>query len=147
MSDRWGRVKTMAVTLLVHSAFTGLSGIAQTWLGLRFTGFLSGSVSAVCSAPPRRSWRRASRPHSRYGARRTQALSALGNILGSLISLRIQPGADDLLWDYSGWRVLFFVGILPSVLVVPMLPTLREPEVWRRAKAKQVARRARTSDR
>ena len=81
-------------------------------------------------------------PHSRYGARRTQALSALGNILGSLISLRIQPGADDLLWDYSGWRVLFFVGILPSVLVVPMLLTLREPGSGGVLKRKQVARRA-----
>ncbi|MFM9030348.1 MAG: MFS transporter, partial [Opitutaceae bacterium] len=30
MSDRLGRVKTMAVTLLVYSGFTGLSGIAKT---------------------------------------------------------------------------------------------------------------------
>ena len=99
-------------------------------------------MSAVCSAPPRRSWRERPGPHSRYGARRTQALSALGNILGSLISLRIQPGADDLLWDYSGWRVLFFVGILPSVLVVPMLLTLREPGSGGVLKREQVARRA-----
>ena len=42
MSDRWGRVKTMAVTLLVYSAFTGLSGIAQTWLGFTIYRFLVG---------------------------------------------------------------------------------------------------------
>jgi hypothetical protein len=36
---------------------------------------------------------------------------------------------------YSGWRVLFFVGILPAVLSVPILCFLREPEKWRAAKA------------
>ena len=65
-----------------------------------------------------------------------QALSAMGNIVGSLISLKIQPGATDLLWGYSGWRLLFFVGILPSLLVVPIIFVLREPEPWRRAKTK-----------
>src|SRR6266581_3943118 len=30
MSDRLGRVKTMVITLLVYSGFTGLSGISQT---------------------------------------------------------------------------------------------------------------------
>jgi hypothetical protein len=54
--------------------------------------------------------------------------------VGSLISLKIQPGATDLLWGYSGWRLLFFVGILPSLLVVPIIFILREPEPWRRAK-------------
>jgi MFS family permease len=136
MSDRWGRVKTMAVTLLVYSAFTGLSGIAQTWLdftiyrflvGLGVGGMFGAATTLVAESVP---------GHIRAMALGAlQALSALGNILGSLISLRIQPGADNLLWDYSGWRVLFFVGILPSVLVVPMLLMLREPEVWRRAKA------------
>src|SRR5580765_2416723 len=39
MSDRLGRVKTMVVTLLVYSGFTGLSGLAQTvpqFLAFRF---------------------------------------------------------------------------------------------------------------
>ena len=71
-----------------------------------------------------------------------QALSALGNIIGSLISLNVQPGAHDLLWGYSGWRVLFFVGILPALLVVPIVLFLREPEAWRRAKAEAGAQRA-----
>jgi MFS family permease len=64
-----------------------------------------------------------------------QALSALGNIVGSLISLGITPGATDVLWGLSGWRVLFFVGILPALLVVPIVLVLREPEAWKRAKA------------
>src|SRR3954469_15138651 len=32
LSDKLGRVKTMVVTLLIYSGFTGLSGCAQGWL-------------------------------------------------------------------------------------------------------------------
>ena len=64
-----------------------------------------------------------------------QALSALGNVLGSQITLHVQPGATDLFGHTSGWRVLFFVGILPALLVVPTIFILREPEAWKIAKA------------
>ena len=46
------------------------------------------------------------------------------------------PGATDLLWGYSGWRVLFFVGILPALLVVPIVFVLKEPEAWLRPRPK-----------
>ena len=82
-----------------------------------------------------------------------QALSALGNIIGSLISLQIPPGADGpFVGGYSGWRVLFFVGILPALLVVPIIFILKEPESWlaregsregrRRSQARRIAARA-----
>jgi len=64
-----------------------------------------------------------------------QTLSATGNILGSTISYWIQPGAQDLLFGYNGWRILFFVGILPALLVIPIVTILREPEAWKKAKA------------
>ena len=34
----------------------------------------------------------------------------------------------------SGWRALFFVGILPALLIVPMIIFLREPAAWKQAK-------------
>jgi predicted MFS family arabinose efflux permease len=135
MSDRWGRVKTMVATLLVYSGFTGLSGLSQTWVdftiyrflvGLGVGGMFGAATTLVAESVPGR---------VRAVALGTlQALSALGNIIGSLISLQIQPGAADLLWGYSGWRLLFFVGILPSLLIVPIVFVLREPEAWKRAK-------------
>ncbi|HRZ93490.1 MAG TPA: MFS transporter, partial [Candidatus Paceibacterota bacterium] len=64
-----------------------------------------------------------------------QALSATGNIMGSIISTQIPPSAVNLVGDYSGWRLLFFVGIIPSLLVIPILFILREPEAWKQAKA------------
>jgi MFS family permease len=136
MSDRWGRVKTMIATLLVYSGFTGLSGLSTNWVdftiyrflvGLGVGGMFGAATTLVAESVPGRVRAVA------LGA--LQALSALGNIIGSLVSLQIQPGATDLMWGYSGWRFLFFVGILPSLLIVPIVFVLREPEAWKRAKA------------
>jgi MFS family permease len=72
-----------------------------------------------------------------------QALSATGNIIGSLISLQVQPGAQAVWGQYSGWRVLFFVGILPALLVIPIVFVLKEPQAWLTARA-EAERGART---
>lgn len=135
LSDRWGRVKTMMATLLVYSGFTGLSGLSQSWVdfiayrflvGLGIGGMFGAATTLVAESVPGRVRAVA------LGA--LQALSAVGNIIGSLVSLQVQPGATNFLWGMSGWRILFFVGILPSLLVVPIMLALREPEAWRRAK-------------
>src|SRR5207302_3433019 len=42
MSDKIGRVKTMVVTLLVYSGFTGLSGLAHNWTEFITYRFLVG---------------------------------------------------------------------------------------------------------
>jgi MFS family permease len=136
MSDRIGRVKTMVATLLVYSGFTGLSGFAQTWVdftvyrflvGLGVGGMFGAATTLVAESVP---------GHFRAMALGSlQALSAMGNIIGSLISLQIPPGAESLIGGYAGWRVLFFVGILPSLLVVPIIFVLKEPQSWLKAKA------------
>src|SRR6266446_9202784 len=55
-----------------------------------------------------------------------------------------RDGRQRHVWvHYSGWRVLFFVGILPALLVVPTIFILREPEAWRLAKAEAAAGRGR----
>ncbi|MBM3891396.1 MAG: MFS transporter, partial [Verrucomicrobia bacterium] len=64
------------------------------------------------------------------------ALSAAGNIIGSLLSTQIRPGQADFLWGMAGWRIIFFVGILPAILVVPIILVLREPERWKEARRK-----------
>ncbi|MEK7686221.1 MAG: MFS transporter [Verrucomicrobiota bacterium] len=135
LSDKWGRVKTMVATLLVYSGFTGLSGFAQSWqdftayrflVGLGVGGMFGAATTLVAESVP---------GHIRSVALGSlQALSATGNILGSLISLQIPPGAEHFLGNFAGWRVLFFVGILPSILVVPILFVLREPAAWKKAK-------------
>jgi MFS family permease len=136
MSDKWGRVKTMLVTLIVYSGFTGLCGVAQSWVdftiyrflvGLGVGGMFGAATTLVAESVP---------GHFRSVALGSlQALSATGNIIGSLLSVAIPPGAAGLWGDYAGWRVLFFVSILPSLLAVPIIFVLKEPEPWRQAKA------------
>src|SRR5437763_16058791 len=42
MADRWGRRRTMAVTILIYSAFTGLTALAENWWQLTLLRFLVG---------------------------------------------------------------------------------------------------------
>jgi MFS family permease len=140
LSDRAGRVKTMVVTLLTYSIFTGLSGVATSWIdftayrflaGLGVGGMFGAATTLVAESVPG-----GFRPLA-LGA--LQILAAFGNMGGSLISLGIQPGAESSLFGFAGWRVLFFVGILPALLVVPIVFLLREPESWLALKRKQGA--------
>jgi MFS family permease len=135
MSDRMGRVKTMGATLLVYSGFTGLCGIATSGpefltyrflTGLGVGGMFGAATTLVAESVPARLRAQA------LGA--LQALSAVGNIIGSLMSTQIQPGRSEAMFGMSGWRVLFFVGVLPAILVVPMMLKLREPESWLKAR-------------
>jgi MFS family permease len=136
MSDKWGRVKTMVATLLVYSGFTGLCGMAQGWLDFVFYRFLVGlgvggmfgaATTLVAESVPGR--------FRTVALGSLQALSALGNMLGATLSLRINPGQENFLGSFAGWRVLFFVGILPAILVVPIMLVLKEPDPWKKAKA------------
>ncbi|NQU23127.1 MAG: MFS transporter [Candidatus Nealsonbacteria bacterium] len=136
-SDRLGRVKTMVITLLIYSGFTGLSGMSRTGtefiiyrflVGLGVGGMFGAATTLVAESVPSR--------FRVLALGSLQALSAMGNIIGSLLSIWIQPGKDNFIGNYSGWRVIFFVGILPAILVIPIMLILREPEVWKEAKRK-----------
>lgn len=136
MSDKLGRVKTMVATLLIYSGCTGLSGIAQSpnefivyrfMVGLGVGGMFGAATTLVAESVPT--------GFRSLALGSLQALSATGNIAGGLLAAYvIQPGATDVWNGMSGWRVIFFVGVLPAVLVIPIIFILREPEAWKRAK-------------
>jgi MFS family permease len=141
MSDKWGRVKTMIATLLVYSGFTGLSGLAQSWIDFTIFRFLVGlGVGGMFGAATTLVAESVPGGFRALALGSLQALSATGNLTATLISLRIPPGAErvvlgDFVFNHSGWRLLFFVGIVPSILAVPIMIYLREPEAWKKAKA------------
>ncbi len=140
MSDRIGRVKTMVVTLLIYSGFTGLSGLATSWVDFTFYRFLVGlGVGGMFGAATTLVAESVPGKFRALALGSLQALSAMGNIMGSLISLWIPPGAQGYAAGYSGWRVLFFVGILPALMVVPTIFVLKEPDSWLKAKADAAA--------
>ncbi|HVT46464.1 MAG TPA: MFS transporter [Vicinamibacterales bacterium] len=146
MSDKVGRVKTMVATLIVYAGFTGLSGLAHTWteftiyrflVGLGIGGMFGAATALVAESVP---------THFRAVALGLlQALSALGNIVGSLVTLWVPPGTEGFLGSYAGWRVLFFIGILPALLIAPIVFVLKEPASWLQARAEAAAGHARKS--
>jgi MFS family permease len=136
MSDKCGRVKAMVATLLAYTIFAGLSGLARNgteFLIYRFlcglgVGGMFGSATTLLaeSVTPR---------FRTIALGMMQSLSAIGNILASGVSIGIVLGKENFWGHWSGWQVLFFVGVLPIVLVVPIIAILKEPEPWKKAKA------------
>ncbi|PWU10924.1 MAG: hypothetical protein C5B50_24465 [Verrucomicrobia bacterium] len=136
VSDRYGRVKAMLITLVTYTIFSGLAGFARSvgeFLVLRFLfgvgvgGMFGAATTLIAESVPRRF------RTSALGA--MQALSATGNILASALSLQIIPGQDNFWGHFSGWQVLSFASVVPLLLAVPVALILREPESWRKAKA------------
>jgi MFS family permease len=128
MGDRWGRARTMMVTILVYSIFTGLTALSVYWWDYTIYRFLTGmgvggefaaGASLLAEAMPARA--------RTYALGMLQALSAVGNITGSLLSL------------FFSWRALFVVGIVPAVLVFFVMRYLKEPVTWQQAKRREVA--------
>ena len=132
MGDRWGRAKTMALTILVYATCTGLSGLAQSWGYFAVFRFLAGAgvggefavgAALVAEVMPDKA-----RPHA-LGS--LQALSAVGNILAATSLGLVVPDAR-LGW---GWRGLYYLGALPALVAVFVFWRLREPEKWVAARA------------
>jgi MFS family permease len=142
MGDRYGRVKTLMLTILLYAAFTGLSALSRSTTDFYIYRFLTGlGVGGVFAAaatlladtmPPN------ARP---YALGVYQASSALGNCLAALISmwfgaLQEQGAFADVVLagvPMSQWRLMFVIGILPGLLVVFIQLRLKEPEKWRQA--------------
>jgi MFS family permease len=136
MSDRYGRVKAMVTTLLGYTVFSAVSGFAHSTFdflvyrflfGLGVGGMFGAATTLVAESVPR---------HVRTLALGSmQALSALGNMAASALSLKIIPGQENFWGHFSGWQVLFFAGVFPAIFAVPMVLILKEPEPWKKAKA------------
>src|SRR6266496_6434633 len=132
LGDKWGRARTMALTILVYAACTGLSGFARSWGQFALFRFLTGAgvggefavgAALIAEVMPDKA-----RPHA-LGL--LQALSAIGNILAA-VSLGVVVPGDRLGW---GWRGLYYLGALPALVAVFVFWRLKEPERWVIAKA------------
>jgi MFS family permease len=134
MADRWGRRRTMAVTILMYSVFTGLTALAQTWWHLAALRFLVGmgvggewAVAAAVVAevfPPR------ARPAA---SGIFHASSVLGTYLAVLAGLFVVSADKE-----NGWRYGFLLGVLPALLIFWVRASMKEPQSWQAAR--QLAR-------
>jgi MFS family permease len=139
MGDRIGRAKTMLLTILLYSAFTGLSALSTGFYDFAFYRFLTGlgvggefavGVSLVAEVMPDRA-----RP---FALGWLQALSAVGNMLAAILSI-VLGKLEESQAIPSAWRAMFIVGVLPALLSLFIMRRLKEPEKWKQAAAKRAA--------
>jgi MFS family permease len=136
LGDRIGRAKTMLITILIYSLFTGLSALSSGFWDFAFYRFLTGlgvggefavGVSLVAEVMPDRA-----RP---FALGLLQAFSAVGNMVAALVGIVlayvIRAGYLE-----SSWRVMFVVGALPALLCILIRSRLKEPERWKAVAAK-----------
>ncbi len=126
LGDKIGRVKSMIITVIVYSIFTGLSAVAtNAWQfgACRFFGALGlGGEWGLGVALVMETWPNDKRPIL-AGA---LGLSAnVGFLVSSLFGLAVGG---------FGWRVLLLVGLIPSVLAFFIRLAVKEPERWVKAK-------------
>ncbi len=135
LGDKLGRTRTLMLTILTYSIFTGLGSLSQTvqqYAAFRFLtalgvgGEFAAGVALVAEVFPDRA-----RPMA-LGS--LQALSAIGNMTAALIVLVIKD---------SAWRSVYLVGALPALLIFWIMRSVQEPERWRQAKEAAVEDAAR----
>jgi MFS family permease len=129
IADRYGRAKTMAITILIYASFTGLCGIATSWQELALYRFLTGigigGEWAAGAALIAETWPAKSRAKA---AGIMQASGGIGFFLAIVLYFFIGP---------YGWRWVFALGVLPAIVAFYIRHSLEEPQRWTQAKARQ----------
>src|SRR3954447_8261542 len=141
LGDRIGRARTMLITILLYSLFTGLSALSVGFWDFALYRFLTGlgvggefavGVALVAEVMPERA--------RAYALGLLQALSAVGNMIAALAGLALgemeRSGSIG-----SAWRAMFLIGVLPALLSLFIFKKLKEPEKWKAANAKRLADR------
>src|SRR5262245_3723896 len=137
MGDRLGRVRTLMLTILLYSIFTGLSAFSTSVYDFALYRFLTGlgvgAVFAVAVSLVAESTPPAARP---YALGLLQMSSAFGNIAAATVSIVLgYMQIDNQLGGYTPWKIMFLIGIVPALVIVVIQSRLREPEAWTQARA------------
>jgi len=139
LGDRIGRVKTMMLSILFYSAFTGMSVLSTgVWdfslyrflTGLGVGGEFAVGVALVAEVIPA--------PARPYALGALQSCSGAGNVIAALIGIGLGNLQQAHIIE-SSWRYMFIIGALPALLVIVIMRRLEEPEAWRKAKAEGLA--------
>jgi MFS family permease len=140
LADQIGRVRTLMVTVAVYSVFTFLSGLSQSYeqllvfrslQGLGFGGeWAAGAILVAEIANP---------------AQRGRVLGAIQSAwaVGWGLAAIAYTVVFSITSPELGWRILFWLGIIPSLLIVYVRSFVKEPEVFVET---QRARQARTQE-
>ena len=142
LGDLIGRARSMVLTILLYSLFTGLSALSVGFWDFALYRFLTGlgvggqfavGVSLVAEVMPERA------RSSALGM--LQALSAVGNIAAALFGIALAfLGRSGVIEGEESWRYMFVVGTVPALLVLVIMRRLKEPERWQSLAGKNTVR-------
>ncbi len=133
--DKFGRVKTIAWSVVFFSIMTCILGLTQSYeqfLILRFIGaFGLGSLYMACNTLM------AEYVPTKY---RTTVLGTLqtGQTVGYIVATLL---AGAIIPEH-GWRMLFYVTIVPAAFALIFMRFVPEPKSWQEAKIEQMKRRS-----
>jgi MFS family permease len=135
LADRHGRVRVLQLTVLWFATFTFLSGFTHSYGQLLFTramqGFGFGGEWAVGSVLVSET---IDARHRGKAAGVVQSSWSVGWAAAAFGFWAVSA----LLPPQIGWRVLFWVGILPALLIIYIRRNVREPAIYLDLRARQL---------
>jgi MFS family permease len=120
IADYIGRVRTLALSILIFSVFTGLQGLSQTPLQLGIFRFLAGvgtGAEIIVGIPF------VAEVFAERNRARILGIMMTGGAVGTLVAAQVYH-----LIGHWGWRWVFYVGIIPALLLVFIRRGMVEPE-------------------
>jgi MFS family permease len=120
IADYIGRVRTLALSILIFSVFTALQGLAQTPLQLGIFRFLAGvgtGAEIIVGIPF------VAEAFAEANRARILGIMMTGGAVGTLIAAQVYK-----VIGIYGWRWVFFVGVAPALLLVFIRRGMVEPE-------------------
>ena len=132
IADRLGRTRALSLSILIYSIFTFACGLAQNvWqlgifrvlLGIGMGGEWASGAVLVSETWPEK--------HRGKALGLMQSCWAIGYGLAAIVVALVLPR--------FGWRAVFFIGIIPALFTLWIRRSVKEPEMWKRAKSTERA--------
>jgi len=125
LADRIGRTRSLMASILVYSLASAACGLVHTIPQLALFRFLlglgMGGEWSAAAALIAETWRP---EHRGKALGLMQSSYAIGEGIASVVVLFVLP--------HFGWRAVFFVGVLPALMVLWIRRDVPEPENWKR---------------
>ncbi|HEY1422346.1 MAG TPA: MFS transporter, partial [Candidatus Acidoferrum sp.] len=124
LADRIGRTRALMASILVYSISSAACGFSHSIPQLAIFRFLlglgMGGEWTAGAALIAETWRA---EHRGRALGLMQSAYAIGEAVAAVVVLIVLP--------YFGWRAVFFVGVLPALLVFWIYRGVPEPELWK----------------
>src|SRR5882672_6103019 len=124
VADRVGRTRALMASIVLYSIASAACGFSRTIPQLATFRFLlglgMGGEWTAAAALVAETWRA---EHRGKALGLMQSAYAIGEAIAALIVLIVFPRL--------GWRAVFFVGVLPALLVLWIRRGVPEPDIWK----------------